>query len=582
MSEIKSVVLRLPEQASLENLKKRARALLNDARAGDRESQARVLVYHPSLAQSGVFEAARFNLSAAQLVIAREYGFASWSKLKVQLVQQRVRAALVVPAGATLPILDLGGRVLCPYSTLNTAFDSGVSAQAIDVALAATGGYALCLARLGDADGVSPVGAIAQVSKARGANGVELVRLRYQGRARVTRRLTRDGYAVAEISPWAELGLSAPDTRAAVEQLYRALEPVARRVEWVPSAHLAKLHGKGDLPQLIAAAATLCTSSQKQALLEGRDQRAMVDRLCDVLALLVVEPAPSARIEGSAFARDAHAEPAYLLVLSADEHPHLVGRRYSLGDACTSIGRAAESTVPLHSDAISRQHARIECEGGDFVLYDQSSTNGTFVGRATEAVARHVLADGDRITIGAAMLAFLRAPDLDAKYREAIAHLAEFDPFTCARTQHAWHAQSERLVLHARGSAGALSVLMLEVGPLVALAERCGRLAGNALLVASAELLGRDLPVGALLGHCEDAHLALTLPECDADQALRVVETLRARCAASELNARGERVQVTLTIGVATLAPTIGFDQLCSDALASLRRARRRGPAAAA
>ncbi len=57
----------LPKQPSLEHLKNEAKALLREARAG--RSGAPELVADPRLA-------------AAQLAIAREYGFASWSRLK--------------------------------------------------------------------------------------------------------------------------------------------------------------------------------------------------------------------------------------------------------------------------------------------------------------------------------------------------------------------------------------------------------------------------------------------------------------------------------------------------------------------
>ena len=68
----------LPENPSLENLKKQAKALLKGLRAGDAEVLAWVKEFHPRAA-------AGFKLSDAQLVTARSYGFASWAKLKQHL-----------------------------------------------------------------------------------------------------------------------------------------------------------------------------------------------------------------------------------------------------------------------------------------------------------------------------------------------------------------------------------------------------------------------------------------------------------------------------------------------------------------
>jgi ankyrin repeat protein len=64
----------LPSHPNLEQLRHQARDLLRAARAGEPEASARV---------RAVSE--RVTLSAAQLAIAREYGFASWPALKAEL-----------------------------------------------------------------------------------------------------------------------------------------------------------------------------------------------------------------------------------------------------------------------------------------------------------------------------------------------------------------------------------------------------------------------------------------------------------------------------------------------------------------
>jgi ankyrin repeat protein len=66
----------LPARSSLEQQRKRARELLNAARAEDLEALRRFQRHHPRFA-----DGTPFRLSGAQLVIAREYGFPSWPKL---------------------------------------------------------------------------------------------------------------------------------------------------------------------------------------------------------------------------------------------------------------------------------------------------------------------------------------------------------------------------------------------------------------------------------------------------------------------------------------------------------------------
>lgn len=68
----------LPPQPSLEFERKEAKALLRRLRAGDPEALARVRARHPAIDSSA---RERIKLADAQLVIAREYGFTSWTRL---------------------------------------------------------------------------------------------------------------------------------------------------------------------------------------------------------------------------------------------------------------------------------------------------------------------------------------------------------------------------------------------------------------------------------------------------------------------------------------------------------------------
>jgi len=69
-----------PADPSLENLRNRARALQRAVRAGDAAALARVAARHSAEVSPGTFP-----LSLAQLVIAREHGFAGWPRLKRHL-----------------------------------------------------------------------------------------------------------------------------------------------------------------------------------------------------------------------------------------------------------------------------------------------------------------------------------------------------------------------------------------------------------------------------------------------------------------------------------------------------------------
>ena len=69
------------------------------------------------------------------------------------------------------------------------------------------------------------------------------------------------------------------------------------------------------------------------------------------------------------------------------------------------LGRLEECEIRVTVQKASRKHAQIEIENGQYCLRDLGSTNGTLINgrKVAESAA---LKDGDKITIGAALLYF--------------------------------------------------------------------------------------------------------------------------------------------------------------------------------
>src|SRR2546426_6664224 len=75
----------LPSQPNLEQLRIQAKELLKAHRSHHPEAIQRIQENHPRFADATDIRDTKLRLSDAQLVIAREYGFASWPKLKQHL-----------------------------------------------------------------------------------------------------------------------------------------------------------------------------------------------------------------------------------------------------------------------------------------------------------------------------------------------------------------------------------------------------------------------------------------------------------------------------------------------------------------
>ncbi len=81
------------------------------------------------------------------------------------------------------------------------------------------------------------------------------------------------------------------------------------------------------------------------------------------------------------------------------------GSRFMLDQDTTSAGRHPDSDIFLDDVTVSRRHAEFRREGGEFVVVDVGSLNGTYVNR--EPVDTAVLASGDEVQIGKFRLVFL-------------------------------------------------------------------------------------------------------------------------------------------------------------------------------
>ena len=89
-------MLNLPARPHLDQLRHQARDLLRAARAGDASAARRIQAV-----------SARLTLAAAQLVVARDYGFPSWARLKAE---QIVPCAVQHPHqyGISCVVVELG------------------------------------------------------------------------------------------------------------------------------------------------------------------------------------------------------------------------------------------------------------------------------------------------------------------------------------------------------------------------------------------------------------------------------------------------------------------------------------------
>lgn len=91
----------LPAHPNLDHLRRQAKDLLRAARSGDQASVEAICSVSD-----------RLSLAAAQLAVARTYGFASWAKLKVEVAARSAELAQRAAAFCQASIGDSTGRAV--------------------------------------------------------------------------------------------------------------------------------------------------------------------------------------------------------------------------------------------------------------------------------------------------------------------------------------------------------------------------------------------------------------------------------------------------------------------------------------
>ena len=84
------------------------------------------------------------------------------------------------------------------------------------------------------------------------------------------------------------------------------------------------------------------------------------------------------------------------------------GKRIEINEPVCRIGRDPSNEVQLRDGEASRQHATLRLDSGQWILTDNSSSNGTRVNR--QRIERSIISSGDRIEIGTTVLIFKPVP----------------------------------------------------------------------------------------------------------------------------------------------------------------------------
>ena len=240
-----------------------------------------------------------------------------------------------------------------------------------------------------------------------------------------------------------------------------------------------------------------------------------------------------------------------LTILAGPSH----GRIAVVEQAELKLGRGDDADVRIDDSGLSRLHARIVRRGDSYYVEDLDSRNGTFVDGRRIKGARQ-LKSGDRIQIGKETT--LHVSLHDAFEQNAVKRLYESavrDPLTTAYNRRYLDDRLAEEIAFAGRHESPLSVMLVDIDHFKNINDSHGHQAGDAVLRVVAGALIRIVRTEDLVARYGGEEFAVVTRGTDGRNAMILAERVRKMVAAIRVPWEEQALQVTVSIGVASLTP---------------------------
>ncbi|MGY2716993.1 diguanylate cyclase (GGDEF)-like protein [Thermostichus sp. MS-CIW-19] len=254
-----------------------------------------------------------------------------------------------------------------------------------------------------------------------------------------------------------------------------------------------------------------------------------------------------------------------------------MGMTFPLGETAV-VGRSSQADIQLWDHAVSRQHCRLEREGGTYILTDLGSLNGTYVN--WQRVTRLPLADRDRIQVGNSLLQFAYYDRLAEAFFSQMAAAALYDPLTGLHNRRFFLEQLEWEIPFALRHRLPLHLLYLDLDNFKLINDRWGHLAGDQALIQVARQLQDQVRREDLLARLGGDEFVLMVRGVPEAQILQLAKRLRQAVQSLPLQVGAEVIHLTCSIGVASwlsLSAEPSVQSFLEAADQALRQAKMQG-----
>ncbi|MCA9581217.1 MAG: GGDEF domain-containing protein [Myxococcales bacterium] len=244
------------------------------------------------------------------------------------------------------------------------------------------------------------------------------------------------------------------------------------------------------------------------------------------------------------------------------------------------IGRGNKVNARIDDTGLSRRHARLYRQGDLWYVEDMGSTNGTWIAGAP-VNSPTVVQDGDRVLVGQSTL--LRVTLQDEVEQETARQAYEAtvrDALTQVYNRRHLDEQMRLEFAFAQRHATDLSVLLLDADHFKNVNDTHGHLAGDQVLRSLAVAISRAVRAEDMVARYGGEEFAVVARGTNGANAMILGERIRARVQKMAIEHEGNSLQITVSIGVASMSKTDTYNDVSSffaAADAALYRAKEEG-----
>jgi two-component system, cell cycle response regulator len=228
-----------------------------------------------------------------------------------------------------------------------------------------------------------------------------------------------------------------------------------------------------------------------------------------------------------------------------------VGACFMLPKEQNVLGREPGAEVMLEDDSVSRQHARIHARGdGIYDIEDLGSTNGTYVAGALVS-GRVRLMDGVRVQVGHTLLRFALQDEVERAASRRIYEMSVRDGLTGVYNRRYFEERMASEFAFAARHKTPLSLILADIDHFKRINDSWGHHAGDTVLRRVAVELQAGVRTEDVVARFGGEEFAIVARGIDVDGARMFAERVRVIIQRSVITWEGDRMPVTMSLGVA-------------------------------